>query len=216
MPRAIPLLSICASILVGLGAVQAQPPLGPHEIRWAADRPLRWSDFQGLADPAVPAGNVAMTAASVGWGYELDLEWGRRSCAYRISAFETHAVFDRATSWVRPGHETAPVLEHEQGHFDIAQIFKLQLDERARELLAVPGTCKGASVNAALEQADEKANAKLSALANAVWREHLAAQQAYDDRTAHGMRLESQRRWSESIARALRGEPWQAPAGAHE
>lgn len=216
MPRAIPLLSICASIIAGWGPAQAQPPLGPQEIRWSADRPLRWSDFQGGTNPDAHAENVAMTAASIGWGYEVDLEWGRRSCAYRISAFEAHAVFDRAASWVRPGHETAAVLAHEQGHFDIAQIFKLRLDERARVLLAVPGACEGVSIDAALEHADERANAKLSALGNAVWREHLAAQQAYDDRTAHGLRLDAQGRWSESIARALRGEPWQAPAGAHD
>ena len=205
--------------LIGFVAFLAvqDPGLGqlasaPDDLPWAVDRPLIWDDFRGPVDSGTAPDNVASTAASLGWSYALHVEHDAEHCVYLISAVETQAVFDRARSWVRPGHATAPVLTHEQGHFDIAQIFKLEFDARARELLDSPLGCTGDSGDTAVADADAKAKATIQRLADSIWQDYLAAQELYDERTEHGLDAGEQARWTARIAAALHGEPWQVPA----
>jgi hypothetical protein len=194
-----------------VGQTQSQPATNRDELLWGAERPLVWDDFRGPVDQSTAPDNVASTAASLGWSYALRVERDEERCIYLISAVETQAVFDRARSWVRPGHATAPVLTHEQGHFDIAQIFKLEFDARAEHLLESPLGCSGDSSDAAVADADAKAKDALDRLADSVWQDYLAVQELYDERTDHGLDSAQQERWSANIAAALQGAPWRVP-----
>jgi hypothetical protein len=52
----------------------------------------------------------------------------------------------------------------------------------------------------------------VSGLADRIWREHVAAQEAYDDQTRHGTVRDVQAQWLEAIARGLDEERWSAIA----
>jgi len=190
----------------------AEPVSRAGDIVWTAEARLRFEDFQGTADPAVSPERVAMTAASLSWGYGYALERGNGRCFYRITNIDVEAIFNRQDSWIRPGHETHRVLEHEQGHFDITQLFKLKLEALTRELIGVRRACEGASVEEASDFTEREARRAVSAVADKIWSEHVAAQETYDDQTHHGTVPDIQAEWLEAIGRGVDEGKWSAIA----
>ncbi|MDH3418503.1 MAG: hypothetical protein OEQ25_04070 [Gammaproteobacteria bacterium] len=208
MVRAVLLILAFLAVGLGPGLAHAEPLSRPGDMQWAANTPLRWEDFQGPVDPSASTERVAMTAASLSWGYAYGLERSDGHCFYRISSVDVQAIFDRQVSWVRPGHRTARILEHEQGHFDLTQLFKLKLDDLAGELVGIRRTCKGDSVAVASDFTERDAARAVSGLAEKVWQEHVAAQEAYDEQTRHGILTDVQHMWTETIRRGLREARW--------
>lgn len=184
-------------------------PAALAEIPWRADRPLKWEDFTGPVAARAAPENVAVTAASLGWSYEYALERAGASCIYRITRIEAWAVFDPSASWVKPGHRTASVLAHEQGHFDITQIHKLRFEQDSRRLVGATGTCTGGSTRRASKSVAAEVEQRVQPLYDRAWREHTRAQEAYDRETRHGMDAAAQQRWSQRIAAGLKGR-WTA------
>ncbi|HSG63452.1 MAG TPA: hypothetical protein VLD39_00560 [Gammaproteobacteria bacterium] len=207
---AIAVLGACG----GSAVTPVVPGVRGGDIAWDANRRLSWSDFRGRVDPRATAERVAMTAASLSWGYEFQLERDEVSCGYRITRVRTEAIFNQDESWVRPGHQIASVLDHEQGHFDLTQVYKTVLDGRASHLIGRARGCEGGSLEAASRFTERDAAALMSGLFNEVWEEYLATQAAYDRHTRNGTAAETQQRWTESIARSLRSGRWLPPADA--
>lgn len=176
------------------------------EIVWSADRRLTWRDFEApVARGAAPV-NVASTTSSLRWTYEYEIEGTAAGCTYRTLDVRSSAVFEGAHSWVRPDHRTAHVLAHEQGHFDITQIFKLVFDAAARERIGATSRCEGKNARRASAAVENEAARTIGALYDRVWRAHMKAQQAYDAETEHGIRRREQERWLELIGAGLRGQ----------
>lgn len=79
-------------------------------ISWQAERKLTWADFQGRPDLRSDA--AASTATMVG----VEYEYYDNNFSYKVSC-----NFSKNKSWVRVKKDI--ILSHEQGHFDIAEIF---------------------------------------------------------------------------------------------
>jgi len=184
----------------------------PGDLEWAPGARLGWEDFQGSVDPSASAERVAMTAASLSWGYTYGLERGDGRCVYRIISIDIRAIFNREDSWVNPRHMTDRVLDHEQGHFDITQLFKLKLEEAASQLLSDRWPCEGDSTESASEYTEEAAGRIVSALGQRIWSEHVAAQEAYDEQTRHGTVHAAQQAWLDAIRRGVVKRQWSAIA----
>ncbi len=212
MARAILLILSVLAASLGLGLAQAEPVSRPGDLVWAADVRLRWDDFQGPVDPTAAPRRVAMTAASLSWGYGYGLERGDGRCFYRITNVDVQAIFNRQDSWARPGHRTDRVLEHEQGHFDITQLFKLKLEELTGELIGVRHACEGDSVDEASDFTEQAARRAVSGVADEIWLEHVAAQEAYDEQTHHGTVRDVQSAWLEAIERGVDEGTWRSIA----
>ncbi len=210
--RAVLLVFAFVAASSGPGLAGAEPVGRSGDIEWAADARLQWEDFQGPVDASASAERVAMTAASLSWGYTYGLERGGGRCDYRITSVDVRAIFNRQDSWIRPGHETQRVLEHEQGHFDITQLFKLKLETLASELVGVRRTCEGNTVAAASQYAERDAARAVSDVADRIWSEHVAAQETYDDQTRHGTVSDAQREWLEAIRRGVNEGRWSSIA----
>ena len=204
-----------ATTLAGCTAARVAPSRDTAavgaDIAWDARRPLSWHDFQGPVDPNAEAIEVAMTAASLSWRYEYRLERDSTSCRYWISSVTADAVFNPGDSWVKPGHATAAVLEHEQGHFDLTQVFKERLHTRTASLIGAPVSCPGDTLASARAFAENGAAQTIQREFDAVWQQYTATQARYDAGTEHGTLLDAQARWSASIAQALRSGEWRAP-----
>lgn len=196
------LLLMLAVLMVPAGAVS-------REIPWSPERPLTWSDFEGTVPGQADPDNVAVTAASLGWAYEYDVSYSTSSCTYRITAIRSTVVFDTEQSWVRPGHRTPAVLEHEQGHFDIAQIHKLMFDEAVADLIGTQGMCEGGNARTASADAEDRIARVVKPVHERVWRDLMSVQDSYDAQTRHGMDAAAQQRWLERIAAGLRGQQWE-------
>ena len=100
-------------------------------------------------------------------------------------------LFYTAQSWVKPDAKLPGILEHEQGHFDLCEIYTRKLRERLSKF-DLPTS------RPALNEADFKL--ALINIYNEVSGEYEARQDAYEQETLHGTNISAQKRWQEMIA----------------
>ena len=85
-------------------------------IPWENDKRLVWEDF--LCEPKVGTDAVASTSTSLGIAYQIT----DGAVKYHITCY-----FNKEKSWGLM--KTDYILAHEQGHFDITEIFARRLNE---------------------------------------------------------------------------------------
>ena len=85
-------------------------------IMWDEQR-LSWDLYQGHADYSA-TDIAAITASGI-------VSW--KGCKDDKIDYEIHACFDKYQSWVKPEGYTPYCLGHEQGHFDITEIYARKL-----------------------------------------------------------------------------------------
>jgi len=144
-------------------------------IPWSAERRLTWSDFKSAPDENTS--NAALTSSKITFKYSYD---GDKGFTYAIGC-----LFEKNSSWGRV--KTDYILAHEQGHFDIAEIYARKLNKMV----------KAYKFNAA------KAQKELPALYQKIMDELAAAQNTYDKDTDFSRDKEEQAAWSEKINRDL-------------
>ncbi|MFC2107740.1 DUF922 domain-containing protein [Bacteroidota bacterium] len=82
-------------------------------IVWSEDRPLAWEDFKGRENKR--SNFDALTSASFGFNYKY--------ISGQYYTFIISVGFDKKNSWVKMKNATDDLLKHEQGHFDINEIY---------------------------------------------------------------------------------------------
>jgi len=117
-------------LLVVILVVFAPTPADAVKVRYDQISPVQWNDFKGPVDP------TSEFSASMWSGTSGIWEWNRLQsfqCVYQIVKFEAWSYMDTDKSWVLPGKETNDLLNHEQKHLDISEIFarkmNLELDK---------------------------------------------------------------------------------------
>ena len=90
-------------------------------IDWKAGEKLSWSDFKKAPDPSSP--NAALTSTIINYDFGYNSVDGLK--------FHIHCQFNKNNSWGRT--KTDYILSHEQGHFDIAEIFARKLNKAFKE-----------------------------------------------------------------------------------
>jgi len=194
--------SIGVIFLLGLLACPAGAS-GAEAIEWRSDRPLSWDDFEAAVPRNAEAVRVASTASSLAWSYAYEIEWSQRGCSYSIVKLDSVARFLPDRSWVRPGHRTDEILEHEQGHFDIAQIYNEQFKAATRNLVGSAMKCNGQSERKAARLVESEIARLVGGTYEEVWRQYQLRQESYDSETRHGIDREAQSRWTRTIAQSL-------------
>jgi hypothetical protein len=171
-----------------------------------ANRPLTWSDFRGPVDPDAGPRAAALTAASLSLGYELEVRRARR-CEYEITKIEKSAEFHPQHSWVRDQARTDAVLEHEQGHFDLTEVFRAVLEREANGLIGVARPC-GAGADADMTAIEAEVGELVAEVRGRIFAELDQVQRQYDTETGHGTLPMVQRTWTERIKSALGRGAW--------
>lgn len=97
----------------------AQDP-GEKLIDWKEGKKLVWDDYKGNIDPSSDA--AASTATYLGIEYNITSS----TLGYKITC-----RFSENKSWVR--YKSDYILSHEQGHFDITEIFARKLNKLMSE-----------------------------------------------------------------------------------
>lgn len=97
------MIIICLFIGSGFQAIN-------DEIRWSKNSKLEWKDFIGIAHNHLEHGAISCTNAKIFFTMEDD-----------SIIFTAYAIFNRSKSWYNKDYATNNALEHEQGHFDIAE-----------------------------------------------------------------------------------------------
>lgn len=157
--------------LLSWQSVQQQPP----SIPWSEMRKLSWEDFKAKPDAA--STNAAMTNSII----NIEFNFDDTSLDYTISC-----RFDKNRSWVKV--RTIPVLQHEQGHFDIAEIFARKLAREMKAYKFNPGSVQN-DVNNIYDRI------------MAVYQQQ---QQQYDQETDFSRNKDKQAEWLAKIAAELK------------
>ncbi|RNC88541.1 MAG: DUF349 domain-containing protein [Allomuricauda sp.] len=106
--------NICALLLFSIGSSFSQEI--EESILWSPDIRLEWSNFKGSVPPdAVPA---ATTASGISYKYSANLLHHEVDLDFEVSAF-----FYPRESWYKPRVCDDNILQHEQLHFDISELY---------------------------------------------------------------------------------------------
>lgn len=145
-------------------------------IEWTASRKLTWDDFKAPPDPA--STNAALTSSSINVEFGYDDE---------ELQFSIKCRFDKNKSWVRIRNNV--ILQHEQGHFDIAELHARKLNQ----------ALKAYHFNARTVSDD------VNRIYDSVMILHHSAQSEYDKETDFSRKKDMQAIWLKKIADDLQG-----------
>lgn len=147
------------------------------KIYWSKNKKITWDDIKGTPDPASSLG--AVTYCSIGYSAKLKKD----SLNIIVTCF-----FNKQKSWVKPDQKTTALLKHEQGHFDLNEIYSRKL----RKMLS--------------EYKFDKASVKkdIQILYERSWKECYAQQEAYDRETENSRNSAKQQEWDNKISSGLK------------
>lgn len=97
-------------------------------IMWSAENSLSWSDFKSEANLGAYEDSHSFIKYHYTWTVTSDNVGPK--IVFFIENIQLFTQFHCVLSWVRPNQENPPLLNHEQGHFDLSELIKLQhIDE---------------------------------------------------------------------------------------
>jgi len=144
-------------------------------IKWQEDRRLTWDDFK--APPQKLGSTAAMTTTHLSFAYNIT----NGKVTYKIDC-----RFEKNKSWGLVKNDW--ILKHEQGHFDIAEIFARKLNKLTYEY----------QFNRTSFQKD------LDIIYKSVVDEKEKFQQQYDDETDYSRTKTKQEEWLKKIESELK------------
>lgn len=143
-------------------------------IIWQENRKLTWEDFK--AEPQRIGNTAAMTTTHLGFAYNI---------TNGVISYKIDCRFDKKKSWGLVKNDW--ILQHEQGHFDIAEIFARKLNELTAEYKFNRNTFKS----------------DLDQIYKSVVAEKEIYQQQYDDETDYSRNKSKQEDWLKKIKNDL-------------
>jgi len=157
------------------------------EFNWAKDRKLTWEDFGGRIYRTQGA-EEAVAVTYCGFGFETNTV----TVANKVQILVRNS-FRKDISWVVPNERTPEVLEHEQGHFDLCEIYTRKLREHFNGLNVTVYNL----------------NTILAGVYNEINEEYKSRQEQYEEETHHGQDRVQQKRWQQAIRKELEAsEDW--------
>lgn len=145
-------------------------PNEDNMIEWSPARKLTWADFKGKPDPS--STNAALTNSSI----TLSSEYSDKGIRYIVSC-----RFNKLLSWGRVKNDY--ILNHEQGHFDIAEAHARLLFKNLSEYTFNSKT----------------ANEDVNRIYSATMKEHVSMQKQYDLLSNHSLDTAQQIVWNRKI-----------------
>ena len=144
-------------------------------FRWDEHRQLSWDDFRGPVSAETDR-SAAATHCGIGFRTQTDGQDGKP----HVVVYNT---FYTSKSWVRNDARIPSILDHEQGHFDLCEIYTRKLRTRMDKFdFSVPDTRQA-----------------LMAIYNEISQEYENEQHAYEQETTHGTNITAQKKWREMM-----------------
>lgn len=149
------------------------------QFQWNEHNKLCWDDFRG----EVKAANDE-SAAATNCGIGFRLKTNVPGSKPEVIVYNT---FYANKSWVRPDGKIPSILDHEQGHFDLCEIYTRKLSMRMNHFdFDVPDVMQA-----------------LMSIFYEINQEYESRQQAYEQETAHGTNTIEQKRWRDMMVQEL-------------
>ena len=164
------------SILIFTSHTYAQKK--DNVIPWDAGRQLNWKDYNGQADNNAP--NDARTFGGMNYEYQKQANGDLK--------FILYVTFDPKQSWVKKKKATDYLLNHEQCHFDIYEIYGRILMKQLHDQNIFK---------------DKNFNNKVKELFQNNFHDMYKFQDEYDKETHHSEIEPKQKEWTEKIKAML-------------
>ena len=149
-------------------------------FQWKEHNKLSWDDFQGPVN-ATNAESAAATHCSM--GFKTNFQNAEQKPEVIV-----YNKFYINKSWVRSDAKISTILVHEQGHFDLCELYTRELKKRLDNFNFTMAT---------------NAKQQLYDIYVEVNREYETRQAAYEHETLHGTNLRVQKQWAKTIAMEL-------------
>ena len=163
-----------------IGSLTAQESTDDsNRIYWNNWYKLEWSDFQ--ASPKEETTVAALSSIGLPYSYSTDGEG--------VLNLTINVCFIKNESWSKPAEQNDLLLQHEQIHFDIAELHRRMI------------------VKAILEANFTKENykEKLNEIINQIWRrDYKLMQRRYDKDTNFSNVIKEQINWNKYVSQQLR------------
>ena len=101
-------------------------------ISWSNDYFLNWSDFQAESNPAIF--QDAHSTIKYHYTWFVTSESIDKQIYFFVEKIHLTADFYPLLSWVRQSQTTLQLLNHEQGHFDLAELYRPQITEHIQSI----------------------------------------------------------------------------------
>lgn len=150
-------------------------PQQKHLIDWKEGERLEWKDFKQRVPPDAP--NAALTSSAVGFQFT----YGENKFIFHIQC-----QFDKNQSWGRVKNDY--ILSHEQGHFDITEIYARKLFKLLSAYTVGDVNTVSRDVNKIYEKTMQELN---------------ATQTKYDRETNNSVNRTAQAEWLADIQKQL-------------
>ena len=164
----------CLFLLLGSFPIFLSAQKTDELIPWSNSYRLSWSDYKAKPDPVSDA--AASTTSYLG----IDYSFSNDRVNYKITC-----SFSKNKSWGK--YQTEHILGHEQGHFDITEIFARKLNQRMAKYV----------FNRSTYEKD------LKKIYDDILSEKDELQTAYDNETDYSRNKPQQAAWQEKIKKIL-------------
>jgi hypothetical protein len=159
------------------------------------ERPLRASDFLALVPEDLPESDpplVAYSHTEVRYAYNTQVSRRRNRVRLQLNEIELFAVFVGDKSW-NDSKQNGALLDHHQGHLDLAQIASLELQQEFDEALRKERQSlvgEGGSEQEAQQDLQQKIEKRMLARIAQLEQEH----KYFDENTRYGTDAEAESR----------------------
>jgi len=167
-------------LIVCLTAVAAAGQSTPRAFTWKQHPALSWDDFKGRARR-----NSGEPSAVTDTGFRVQLECREGALDIRVEV-----EFYGSSSWVKAARKSVELLRHEQGHFDITELYARKMRRAIRE----------AKIGCEDDRRAEAAGKKIFEELDKEWEKE---EKRYDVETGDGTDLVKQKEAEERIGREL-------------
>jgi len=173
------LFSVCLLSGCKQNPPEPAPPKTPAII-WSPDRKLTWDDFKRK-----PKEGTGLDAES-----SVYIKPSSVKCENGKVISNVQVLFEPDESWVDPNKKSDALLAHEQGHFDLAEVYARKLRKKLSELASLCEDKKkfADAVKEALRQNSDELR---------------KAEEKYDEDTNHGDDADKQKQAADDIKKGL-------------
>ena len=174
-------------------------------LTWDSKRKLSWEDFKGNVEEQIP--HAAKTLLRLTFSYDSDYTERTTRTRATIKEVIVKANFNKTKSWVKKDRITnksvsQQLLDHEQGHFDLAYEFSIYAKETLeKKFLNTSYTF--VSKNKEKKEKDEQKQARklTKQLEKDLMKKHDLMQKKYEKDTDHGKITSKQNEYDERFAK---------------
>ncbi|WP_106792391.1 DUF922 domain-containing protein [Aquimarina sp. Aq78] len=156
----------------------AQEESNKNIVEWKSDRKLLWSDF--IAEPNTDIFAFALTSYKIEI-FPTDVMVDENNNIQNYKDLHLNALFYKNHSWVIK--KTEKLLQHEQLHFDIAELFARKMRQKFEEL-------KVQNI------ADYDSYMSVYTM---LWKKCRKMQNDYDEKTNHGIKEAINSQWQINV-----------------